>query len=523
MVLGTASDVGKSIVAAALCRLFAKAGYRVAPFKAQNMSLNAAVTPEGGEIGRAQALQAEAAGIASTVDMNPILLKPSSDQSSQIVVRGRVWGHSQASDYHTSRVHDLFPIVVESYRRLASEYDVVVLEGAGSPAEINLKENDIVNMRMAEAADAACLLVGDIDRGGVFASLLGTLELLDPAERARIQGVLINKFRGDIRLLSPGLQMLEQRIGTPCFGVIPYLHDLGLDEEDSVALESYRSKRGWPEETSSSRALRVAVLDLPFLSNFTDFDCLLAEPSVALRFVRRAQDIAGADLLIVPGTKQTISDLRWLRANAFLEAIASHAKDKLTIGICGGMQILGRAVHDPLRVEGGGDEGGIGLLPLQTILAAEKTAVLSQASLELDRLFGRSVSQRHTRGYEIHAGETKYDAGATRLFEVKRLGRNDAAIADGAISPDGRVLGTYLHGFLDDDDFRHSFLRAARQALGLTPAVPYFPWKADRERRLDRLAEEVASNVDLRAIWKCLDLPYTTTPQPEDNAVNEHS
>src|SRR5271168_1114556 len=276
MVLGTSSHVGKSLLTTALCRIFAQRGYSVAPFKSQNMSLNSAATPDGLEIGRAQALQAEAAGIPATVDMNPILIKPSGDCSSQVMVRGKIWGQISAADYHQRRVEELMPVVRESYQTLASAFEVIVLEGAGSPAEINLKQHDIVNMRMAELADAQCLLVGDIDRGGVFASLLGTVELLDPAERERIRGFCINKFRGDLSLLTPGVHMMEQRLGKPCLGVVPYLPGLALDEEDSVGLPAV-SRTGWPaNEKSSDRRLRIAVVALPSFSNFTDFDSLRA-------------------------------------------------------------------------------------------------------------------------------------------------------------------------------------------------------------------------------------------------------
>jgi adenosylcobyric acid synthase len=346
MVLGTASHSGKSIITAALCRILADDGWRVAPFKAQNMSLNSAATPDGREIGRAQALQAEACRIPACAEMNPVLIKPSSDTGSQIVLLGRVWGQVTAADYHTRRVEDLFPVVLESYGKLASDYEVIVLEGAGSPAEINLREHDIVNLRMARAANAACLLVGDIDRGGVFASLLGTLELLEPSERALIRGYAINKFRGDISLLRPGLAMMEPRLGIPCVGVVPYLHDLGLDEEDGVAIEDRRSTwRVWKDHadgTSRERPLRIGVIALPHMSNFTDFDALAAEPSVALAFLDRAEELSSADLVILPGTKQTLSDLKWLHQRGLVPLLLDHhARGRCVAGICGGFQMLG--------------------------------------------------------------------------------------------------------------------------------------------------------------------------------------
>src|SRR6266542_5110829 len=339
MVLGTASHVGKSLLTAAFGRIFCDAGYRVAPFKAQNMSLNSAATPDGREIGRAQALQAEACRVSARAEMNPILIKPSSDTGAQIVVLGRVWGHVSAADYHERRVEELFPIVLDSYRKLAGEYDTILIEGAGSPAEINLKAHDIVNMRMAQAAKAACLLVGDIDRGGVFASLLGTMELLEPEDRPRIRGFVINKFRGDESLLRPGVATIERRLGLPCVGVVPFLPDLGLDEEDGVALEDRPALASrWKNlEMGPARALRIGVTVLPHMANFTDFGALALEPSISLAFLEQPEEMAAADLLIIPGTKQTLDDLRWLEQRGFAREL--HRLSELgvpIVGVCGG-------------------------------------------------------------------------------------------------------------------------------------------------------------------------------------------
>jgi adenosylcobyric acid synthase len=395
MVLGTASHVGKSVLTAALCRILRQDGFRVAPFKAQNMALNSAATPEGLEIGRAQAMQAEAAGLVPSVDMNPVLLKPCADARSQLVVLGRVAGEVDAREYHGRRVHELFDLVVESYRRLAARHDVIVLEGAGSPAEVNLAETDIVNMRMARAAGAACLLVADIDRGGVFAALVGTFALLPPADRRRIRGFVVNRFRGDLELLRPGVAFLERRLARPCLGVVPYLPNLGLDEEDGVALEDRRTvARCWPDESGAGRRLRVGVLALPHLSNFTDFDPLAAEPSVALAFVSRPADLARADVVIVPGSKQTLDDLHWLEREGFaapLRALADHGR--IVIGICGGMQMLGREVSDPDGMEGGGQAQGLGLLGLRTVLGREKVTVRTRAVLHHGELFGQPVAR----------------------------------------------------------------------------------------------------------------------------------
>jgi adenosylcobyric acid synthase len=507
MVLGTASHVGKSLLVAAFCRILAQDGYRVAPFKAQNMALNSAATPEGLEIGRAQAMQAEAAGIPSNVDMNPVLIKPSSDTGAQVVVRGRVWGQVTAADYHRRRVEELFPLVLESYRRLASAHDIIVLEGAGSPAEINLKARDIVNLRMAEAADATCLLVGDIDRGGVFASLLGTLELLEAHERARVRGFAINKFRGDESLLRPGVEMIERRLGKPCVGVIKHLPEVGLDEEDSVALEERRSvAQLWREEKTPDRRLRIGVIALPYMSNFTDFDALAAEPAVSLSYLTRAEEVAEADVVILPGTKQTISDLDWLKRCGLDCAIRARATYGLTVGICGGMQILGLELSDPESMEGGGCARGLGLLPIRTVLARDKVTVRARAQLITPRLFGQDVNHDRVTGYEIHLGATEREAGAEPLLRLVREGQEPGWVADGATGADGHTIGTYLHGLFDDDCFRHAFLRAVRAACGLAPPHALANVTAERQARFDRLAAHVRRAVNLEAVLGWLGL-----------------
>lgn len=504
MVLGTGSHVGKSLIAAAFCRIFSHEGFRVAPFKAQNMALNSAATPDGFEIGRAQAMQAEAARVAPTADMNPILIKPSSDTGSQVIVKGRVWRQVTAADYHEHRVEELFPTVLECYARLASQYEVIVLEGAGSPAEINLKAHDIVNMRMAAAADASCVLIGDIDRGGVFASLYGTLELLDPEERQRIRGYLINKFRGDVSLLKPGLEMIKPRIDIPCLGIIPYLPNVGLDEEDGVAMENRKTvARVWRDDLgyidTPDRRLRVGVIALPHMSNFTDFDALSDEPSVALAYISRAVEVNEADVIIIPGTKQTINDLRWLQVEGFDKAIQRQATRGFTVGVCGGMQILGLEIRDPAGVEGGGELPGLGLLPITTTLETEKITRPATARLLTNQLFGEVMAASVAHGYEIHLGATTYLSGSKPLFELKRRG-DDHPVADGIASVDGRTVGTYLHGLFDDDDFRHAFVRAARAACHLNPPLAYANVRADREARFDRLAQHVRDAIDLPEI-----------------------
>jgi len=494
MILGTASHVGKSLLTAGLGRIFSDQGIRVAPFKAQNMSLNSMATPDGREIGRAQALQGEACRVTPCAEMNPVLIKPSSDTGSQVVLLGQVWGQVTASDYHQRRVEELFPAVVESYRTLAARHDLILLEGAGSPAEINLQKHDIVNMRMAHAADASCLLVGDIDRGGVFAALLGTIELLDPEDRARIRGFVINKFRGDVELLRPGVETMEHRLGIPCAGVVPFMRDLGLEEEDSVALEDRRTQtRTWQASEARERPLRVAVVALPHLANFTDFDALAAEPSVSLAFLKDPAQANLADVLILPGSKQTLDDLIWIRETGFADFLTTFPG--MLIGICGGFQMLGLSIEDPSGVESGGlprTMPGLGQLPIRTTLRREKT---------VRRAAGRTRcwDTLSFNGYEIHMGETLYENRAEPFAEILREGERQP-ILDGAIASSGRVWGTYMHGLFDDDNFRRKFLDFVRQDSGLTPALSHSCVTAERQGRIDRWANHLRQSLDINLI-----------------------
>jgi adenosylcobyric acid synthase len=514
MVLGTSSHVGKSLVTAALCRIFARAGYRVAPFKSQNMSLNSAATPDGCEIGRAQALQAEAAGIAPSMHMNPILIKPSSDTGAQIVVRGKVWRNLTARNYQEVTIATLLPIVEESYRILAAQNDVIVLEGAGSPAEINLKENDIVNMRMAKMADAQCLLVGDIDRGGVFASLLGTCELLDDEERERIAGFVINKFRGDVSLLWPGIRMIEQRISNPCFGVIPYLEKLSLDEEDSVGFDQ-RNQAPWTEKTATLRRLQIGVIAFSSLSNFTDFDPLEAEPSVALRHFYDPNGMEFADVIILPGSKQTTDDLRWLRERGFEQALREHVrKGGLIVGICGGFQMLGQEICDPDGMESAGNEEALGLLPVRTIMAHDKVTVPVQGKLENDLLFSQPINRRDVKGYEIHLGTTEYLDGAVPFAAIVRESDGSQTHSDGCVSSDGRIFGTYLHGIFDHDAFRHEFMHSACASLQMSAPDELVGWSERRRVQLDLLADAFGSALDLKAIFAMIGLSHGESLRP---------
>jgi len=520
MVLGTSSHVGKSLLTAALCRIFAQHGYRVAPFKSQNMSLNSAATIEGLEIGRAQALQAEAAGVAPSVHMNPILIKPSGDSSSQIVVRGKIWGRVTAADYHLRRVEELLPVVRESYAILASHYDVIVLEGAGSPAEINLKQHDIANMRMAEMADASCILVGDIDRGGVFASLLGTLQLLEPAEQERIRGFVINKFRGDASLLEPGVRMIEEHVHKPCIGVVPYLPSLRLEEEDSLGLPVTTHSQWLPDSPHSNRRdrpLRIAVLALPSFSNFTDFDSLRAETSISLLFCHALEAIAQADVVILPGTKQTVDDLLWIHERGLATAVQRYAETGLVVGICGGMQMLGETITDPLDMEHHGSVAGLGLLPIETIMQANKVTRNAAGEMTTRILFGQPISDAKVSGYEIHIGQTIYRPGAAPFASLATDSEQSSFSNDGCIRNDSRVFGSYLHGLFDHDGFRHQFIRCARAFHKLRPPNELLRWKLLREESLNRLAGEVERALDMEAIFRWVGLPADGVAPVEEN------
>lgn len=503
MVLGTSSHVGKSLLTAALCRIFADQGVSVAPFKSQNMSLNSAATIEGLEIGRAQALQAEAGRIPASVHMNPILLKPAGNMTSQIVVRGRIWGKLSASEYHQRRVEELLPLVRESYDILAENHEVIILEGAGSPAEINLKQHDIVNMRIAEMANAHCLLVGDIDRGGVFASLFGTVELLDPLEQDRIRGFLINKFRGDVALLEPGLRMMEARLQKPCLGTVPYIPDLVLEEEDSFGLTGApNATHSWGANDMRERPLRIAVIALPSFSNFTDFDALQQEPSVSLSFCSEGAQLEHADIILLPGSKQTVEDLFWIRRKRIDAHIIDHAMTKIVVGICGGMQMLGSTIHDPQAMEHAGSVDGLGLLSIATHMQSGKVTRLVRGHLSLPTLFGQLVSTIEIQGYEIHIGETIYAEGAKPFATLNGFEQ------DGCVSSDSRIFGTYLHGIFDDDAFRHAFIAAARSFQHLAPANILENWRQKREDSFERLAQAVRASVKLPRIFDWVGLKY---------------
>lgn len=502
MVLGTASHAGKSLTVAALCRILRQDGYNVAPFKSQNMALNSFATREGHEIGRAQAMQAQAAGIEPHVDMNPILLKPTSEVGSQVVINGKVFGNYRGVDYYRLRPQ-LLDAVTAAYHRLAARHDVIVLEGAGSPVEMNLKDRDVVNMKMAEIADAACLLVTDIDRGGVFASLVGTFALLEADERARFGGFLINKFRGDVSLFTPGIDYLETRLSQSCLGVIPYLRDHGIDDEDSVSLE----RRAVRPTVDGGDALRICVVGLPYLSNFTDFTALEHIPDVVLYYTRKPEDAAVADVLILPGSKNTIPDLLWLRENGWAAAVHAHAgAGKPLLGICGGFQMLGREIRDPYRTESDIEcTAGLGLLDVTTSLTLEKVTRQATARLLLPTRFSREGHDPVFSGYEIHLGETRLANDTQPLFGLTRLG-DDQCLSDGAVNDNGGILGTYLHGLFDSSEGLALLLDHWRKLSGKkSTALPIIDPLEERERRYDVLAEHFRRNLKMDLLYRMID------------------
>ncbi|MBM7060721.1 cobyric acid synthase [Pseudomonas sp. UL073] len=469
MVQGTTSDAGKSTLVVALCRWLQRQGVAVVPFKPQNMALNSAVTADGGEIGRAQAVQAQAAGLAPHTDMNPVLLKPNSDTGAQVIIHGRAISSMEAAAYHDYK-QVAMQAVLTAHARLSAQYPVVMVEGAGSPAEINLRAGDIANMGFAEAVDCPVILIADIDRGGVFAHLVGTLELLAPSEQARVVGFVINRFRGDIGLLQPGLDWLEARTGKPVLGVLPYLMDFHLEAEDAID-----QRQG----AKAERVLKVVVPVLPRISNHTDFDPLRLHPQVDLQFVGPGQPIPPADLIILPGSKSVRADLAFLRAQGWEDALQRHLRygGKL-LGICGGLQMLGTAIDDPLGLEGAaGSSPGLGLLEFATVLEAEK---------QLRNVSGRlSLEDAPVSGYEIHAGVS---SGAALVQPAVQLadGRSD-----GAQSADGQILGTYLHGLFETPAACSALLRWA----GLRE-VQVVDYHALRERDIERLADLVEAHLD---------------------------
>ena len=492
MIQGTMSGAGKSLLVAGLCRVLAQDGLRVAPFKSQNMALNSSITAEGAEMGRAQVVQAEAAGVPPEVAMNPILLKPTNDTGSQVIVNGHVLDTMSARDYFAYK-HNLVPDIMRAYNDLASRFDVIVIEGAGSPAEINLKDDDIVNMGMAKMVSSPVLLAGDIDRGGVFAQLLGTLMLLEEDELRHMKGLIVNKFRGDKTILDPGLDILRERSGLPVAGVIPYTL-LDIDDEDSLSDRL---------DVRSTKALvDIAVIRLPKVSNFTDFIALDAIDGVGVRYVQRASDLGEPDLIIIPGTKNTLADLKWLRESGVETVLLKRAAAGTPVfGICGGYQILGQEVSDPLGTEGGGTMRGLGLLPIRTVFEPEKCQVRSSGHITqvgglLSKLSGAAVE-----GYQIHMGTTVLDGGASVCELVDEDGGESV---DGCC--EGNVYGSYLHGIFDTKECAEALAGALFEAKGLdASAVKAVDMKAYKEEQYDKLAQVMRDNMDMELVYRIIE------------------
>lgn len=492
MIQGTASGVGKSLIATALCRLLAQDGFKVAPFKAWNMSLNAAVTPEGAEIGRAQWIQAEAAGVAAHSDMNPILVKPKGGMQSQVILNGRPYG--DFTGFAEPAFVELAHATARSaLHRLQANYDYIVIEGAGSPAEPNLRDRDLANMAIAEIAGAPVMLVADMERGGAFAALVGTLDLLEPGHRGRVAGLVLNRYHGPREILAPGIAEVEARTGKRFLGVLPYQADLYWEEEDAAF--------GLSQQPVRDRALTVAVLRFPHMANFTDLAALGAEPDVAVRYVEHPDELAGVDLIFLPGTKNTVSDLAWLRRRGLAEPIISHARAKgATVGVCGGYQMLGVGLHDPEgREDLPGTHEGLGLLPVSTHFVAGKRTTLTEVE-GLSGLVGAWAKGERLSGYEIHSGETALLAGARPAFRAVVRGGAPTDEGMGCMDRGGWIFGTYLHGLFDNDRFRRRFLNALRARRGLPALEPSTSAMLLRERTYNRLAQAVREHIDLAGL-----------------------
>ena len=498
MVQGTMSNAGKSLLAAGLCRIFKQDGYRVAPFKSQNMALNSFITKEGLEMGRAQVMQAEAAGIAPSVLMNPVLLKPTNDVGSQVIVNGEVLGNMSARDYFKYK-KKLVPDIMKAYNALAAENDIIVIEGAGSPAEINLKSDDIVNMGMAKMAKAPVLLVGDIDRGGVFAQLIGTVMLLEEDEKEMVKGLIINKFRGDKTILDPGVEMLEERSGIPVVGVAPYLN-IQVEDEDSLT-ERFETNR-------TVDMIDIAVIRVPRISNFTDFNPLESIQGVSLRYVKNPSELGNPYMIVLPGTKNTMEDLLWMRENG-LEALIlkEAAKGKLIFGICGGYQMMGETLSDPHGVEAGGTIKGMGLLPMDTVFAKKKTRTRVEGSFsQLTGAFAK-LSDTALEGYEIHMGETTYEPGAavfSTIAETAGTHNGKGSSANGCQYQN--AAGSYVHGIFDSVQMQKALIELLCQRKGLSgETVSWIDEKVYKEQQYDKLAEGLRESMDMARIYQILE------------------
>lgn len=494
MIQGTMSNAGKSLLAAGLCRIFKQDGYRVAPFKSQNMALNSFITEDGLEMGRAQVMQAEAAGIKPSVLMNPILLKPTNDVGSQVIVNGEVLGTMSARDYFAYK-KQLIPKVMEAYHKLEEDYDIIVIEGAGSPAEINLKKEDIVNMGMAKQAKAPVLLVGDIDRGGVFAQLIGTVMLLEEDEQKMIKGMIINKFRGDKTILDPGVVSLEEKTGIPVVGVAPYM-ELEVEDEDSLT-ERFAGK----QEIS---AIDIAVIRVPRISNFTDFNALEMISGVSLRYVKSVSELKNPDMIILPGTKNTMEDLLWLRQNGLEAAILKKsAEGKIIFGICGGYQMLGEKLSDPDGVEAGGEIKGMGLLPMETVFQNSKTRTRVSGTFPKVKGALNTLTGIKLEGYEIHMGESVLLEGAHPFTEITDHVQNTTK-KDGAYS--GNVYGSYVHGIFDKEEVAKNIVKAIGERKGLDVSeMTGMDFAAFKETQYDKLADGLRKHLDMKKIYDILE------------------
>nr|WP_106783220.1 cobyric acid synthase [Lysinibacillus timonensis] len=488
MIQGTHSDAGKSSIVTALCRIFHKEGYKTAPFKSQNMALNSYITVDGKEIGRAQGVQAEAAGIIATTDMNPILIKPTGEYKSQIVVNGKPFQNMKAGEYRQDFYEKGLKIIEESYKKLSDVYERIIIEGAGSPAEINLNDRELVNMRVARIANAPVILVGDIEKGGVFASLVGTLQLLEPDDRKRIIGVIINKFRGDVSLLQPGLDWFEEYTGVPILGVVPFIENMFIEAEDSVVLSRYTAAK------NISKEIDIAVIRLPMISNFTDIDPLFEESDCHVRFVRTVEELGEPDLIIIPGSKNTIEDMMYLNntglSNRILHLVKE--KDRTIFGICGGYQMLGEKIVDPYKVESSYEvANGLGLLPMTTKMTPMKTTIHSEGVAH----FGENMIP--VSGYEIHMGESQFE---TKYDHLIRLSNR----REGAITSNRKTIGTYLHGIFHNDEFREVILNDIRIMKGLEPIYNRASFTQKREEGFDLLAKVVKEHLDIERIHQMI-------------------
>lgn len=505
MVQGTASHVGKSILVAALCRIFYQDGYRVAPFKSQNMALNSFVTREGGEMGRAQVVQAEAAGIEPSVDMNPILLKPTGQASSQVVVLGRPIGNLPAHHYHNDYAPKALGIIRGALDRLRGQYELIVIEGAGSPAEVNLQEREIVNMRIARMVEAPVLLVADIDKGGALASVVGTLELINQSDRERVAGVIINKFRGDLSLFQPAIDFLEQKTGKLVFGVVPYYQDFRIQEEDTIPEGRYGA-----DDVPGPEKVEIAVIRLPHISNFTDFDPLEDEPDVRLRYAGQGSRLDNFDLIILPGSKNTIEDLAFLRQEGLVDRVIARARAGTpVIGICGGFQMLGRELNDPFYTESRISRiEGLGLLDTVTTFEPEKITSQVEAEVIGSGIFLSGAAGCRITGYEIHMGRTELAPGTNPAFNILVQSGKNVHFSDGAVSEDGRVFGTYIHGVFDHDVFRRHIINVLRRrkGIGLPAEGGTVSASGQRQRDFDKLAALVRSSLDMEKVYRLLNL-----------------